>query len=129
MADCNFIYLMKSFPLKWLHGYFFLSLIVFGGVQLLKYFSISAPDWIFFYLNDFLTIPIVATVCLHVVWFLKRDQSIRLNPFTIASLVILYSIYFEVYLPSVSTRYTADVWDVFWYSIGGIVFWLLQKLE
>lgn len=120
---------MNSFPLKWLHRYFLLSLLIFGMVQLLKYFSISAPNWIFFYLNDFLTIPIVATICLHAAWFLKKDKSIRLNIFTIASLVILYSVYFEAYLPSVSVRYTADFWDVVCYFLGGLVFWVLQKLE
>lgn len=117
---------MNRFPLKALHVYVAISLAVFLFVQTLKFYSFSNPIWIFNYLNDFLTIPIVATICLHAVWFVKKDTTIRLNLFTIISLVIMFSVYFEYYLPMQSNRYTADVWDVVCYALGGLVFYLLQ---
>jgi hypothetical protein len=70
----------------------------------------------------------VATLCLHGVWLVKKDKAIRLNLFSIFSLVAMYSIYFEYYLPQQSHRYTGDVLDVVCYICGGIVFYLLQKM-
>ena len=118
-----------TLPLRTLHIYIASSLLTFAIVQSLKIFSISAPQWIFSYLNDFLVIPIVATICLHGIWLLKNSKAIRLNGFTIASLVALYSIYFEYYLPQTSPRYTGDIWDVLCYALGGLVFYFLQRLD
>ncbi len=115
------------FPLKYLHSYVALSLILFLIVQSLKSHSHQSPPWVFHYLNDFLTIPIVATICLHGVWLLKKNNAIRLNLYSILSLVALFSLYFEYYLPKQSDRYTGDIWDVICYFLGGIVFYILQK--
>lgn len=91
--------------------------------------SVAAPEWMFYYLNDFLVIPMVGIVCLHGVWLIKNDRTIRLNAFTVFSLVMMYSVFFEYYLPQQSGRYTADVFDVVCYVLGGVVFVILQKLE
>jgi len=120
---------MHRLPLKLLHFYVFLSLVLFLCVQAWKHFCGIRSNWVFHYLNDFLTIPIVATICLHGVWFLKKDRSIRLNIFTILSLAVMYSIVFEYYLPKQSYRYTGDVWDVVCYFAGGILFYFFQKVE
>lgn len=116
-------------PLKALHWYVLLSLAVFIGVQSMKIFSINGPNWIFHYLNDFLTIPIISILCLHGVWLIKNDKNIRLNIFTIFSVVTLYSLFFEYYLPQHSYRYTGDIWDVVCYFSGGVVFFFLQRIE
>lgn len=121
--------MIRKLPLKMLHLYILLFLVVFLGVQSLKLFSVGAPNWIFHHLNDFLTIPMVATLCLHGVWFVKKDKRIRLSIFTILSLVILFSLIFEYYLPQQSYRYTGDIWDVICYFLGGVVFYFLQKIE
>ncbi len=119
----------RRLQLKMLHVYVLISLGIFLCVKSLKFFSITGPNWIFHHLNDFLTIPIVATLCLHGVWFIKKDKSIRLDIFTILSLVVLFSIVFEYYLPQQSYRYTGDNWDVACYFLGGLIFYLLQKIE
>lgn len=129
MANFLTIYLMHKYPLKTLHLYVFFSLAIFLCVQSFKFYSIEVPNWIFYYLNDFLVIPMVATLSVHVVWFIKKTKTIRLNVFTIISLVTLFSIYFEYYLPQQSCRYTGDFWDVICYSSGGIAFYFLQKLS
>ena len=121
--------MMRKLSLKTLHLYVFLSLVVFLCVQSLKAFSVVGPNWIFHHLNDFLTIPMVGALCLHGAWFIKKDYSIRLNIFTILSIVALYSLFFEYYLPQHSYRYTGDIWDVVCYFLGGVVFYFLQKKE
>lgn len=115
--------------LKKLHLYVIASVLIFLMVFGLQIFTDIVPKLITFYLNDFLIIPIVGLISLHVVWFLKKDQTIRLSAVTILSLVILFSIYFEWYLPKYKERYTADAWDVVCYLAGGVVFYVLQKQE
>lgn len=121
--------MIRRLPLKKVHFYVIFCLLIFFIVQSLKFFQVHAPDWVFYYLNDFLLIPMVALLGLHVVWFIKNDTSIRLNIFTILSLVLLFSLVFEYYLPQKSPEYTADLRDVFAYFLGGVVFLILQKLE
>ena len=121
--------MIRNIPLPILRVYVLISLSVFLVVQGFKHFSISGPAWMFHYLNDFLTIPIIATIGLHGVWFIKKDKSIRLNLFTILSLVALFSFAFEYYLPQLSVHYISDVYDVICYLLGGLLFYILQKFE
>ncbi|WP_156101207.1 hypothetical protein [Salegentibacter sp. Hel_I_6] len=72
--------------------------------------------------------PIVLSICLFAVQYLKKDKNIRLNLITVFSVFLMYTIYFEVVLPPLHWRYTADIFDVFLYLIGSGLFYLLQKL-
>ncbi|TXD81650.1 hypothetical protein ESY86_00025 [Subsaximicrobium wynnwilliamsii] len=119
--------MMAKLPLKILHGYVLLSLLLFFTVQSLKFYAVVSPIWMLHHLNDFLVIPMVATLCLHGVWLIKKDTTIRLNLFTILSLVALFSLVFEYYLPQQSYRYTGDLWDVISYVLGGFMFYVFQK--
>lgn len=121
--------MIRRLPLRFLHGYVFLSLLIFLGVQLFKSYDVRNPSWVFHHLNDFLLLPIVGLTSLHAVWIIKKDNTIRLNLFTTLSLVALFSFVFEYYLPLKSYRYTADVWDVVCYFSGGIIFYYLQKID
>lgn len=121
--------MMRQLPLRILHFYVFFSLVLFAGVQALKSYQVNAPNWVFSYVNDVLVIPMVALLGLHAVWLLKKDYTMTLHWFSIFSLVILYSVVFEYYLPLQSTRYTGDIIDVACYSLGGLIFYGLQRLE
>jgi len=114
---------MKS--LKWS---FFIFCILFTLLQTLYFFNIPLPDFINFYLANFLCMPIVLSICLFAVQFLKKDKTLRLNLFTVLSAFAMYAIYFEVILPPLHWRYTADIIDVFLYLIGSFLFYFLQKL-
>lgn len=129
LAHCDAVYMIQKFPLKTLHCYVLLSLLVFITVQALKFFEWEKPSWVFHHLNDFLVIPLVATLGLNAAWWVKKDRTIRLDVFTILSLVVLFSVVFEYYLPKQSYRYTGDVWDVVCYVLGGLIFFILQKME
>lgn len=129
LVNFNSFDMIAKLPLKKLHLYVFISLLIFIGYQLLLQFDVSMHRFLTSYLKDFLCIPIIATFGLHVVWFLKKDKSIRLNAFTLISLVLMYSIYFEYFLPKHSNFYVADWMDVICYSLGGLIFYILQKKD
>ena len=81
------------------------------------------------YLNDFLIIPIVLTLCLYILRFTRNDKLYKIPLIIILFLCGVYAVFFEVFMPSIRIRYTADIFDVFVYFLGGIWFWFLQKIS
>jgi hypothetical protein len=106
---------------------FALFVAAFLVIQFRQFLNINLPDWVIFYGKDFICLPIVLTICLLVMQFLKKDSSIRLNLFTVLSLAAFYAVYFELYLPKVMLRYTADLIDVLMYFLGALLFYFLQE--
>ncbi|CAN5294506.1 hypothetical protein BH23BAC2_BH23BAC2_10860 [soil metagenome] len=112
--------------MKTLYYFFLVSLVIFFSILILGHFNILLPSWVRFYVNDFLCMPVVLTICLKVTHYLKKDSSIRLPLSLILLLTAFYSLYFEWYLPGVEPRYTGDWWDVVLYIAGSLVFFFLQ---
>lgn len=112
--------------MKPLYIFFLFAVFIFLSILSLLYFNMNLPEWVTSYVNDFLCMPIVLTICLKAVHIIKKDKSTRLDLFTIASLTTFYSVYFEWYLPQVEPRYTADWLDVVMYFTGALVFYYLQ---
>jgi len=107
--------------------YFIIFFGVFLVVYTLQKLQIPLPLWINNYVNDFLCMPVVLSICLAVIRTLKKDNKLFLPLSAILSLTIFYAIYFEYYLPKVNVRYTADWLDVLLYFFGAGVFYLFQK--
>lgn len=42
---------------------------------------------------------------------------------------MMYAIYFEIIMPPISERYTADIWDVVMYALGSFLFYQVQKID
>ena len=71
--------------------------------------------------------PVVLGICLFLIRRFNKKKQLKISLFSCLSLAALYSVYFEIYLPKVTQRYTADPVDALLYFIGAIVFYLLQK--
>lgn len=108
----------------------YISLVIFVLIFAVIHFQtdlgLDLPDWVTFYVKDFLSTPIALTLGLIVAQLIKGNRRIRLSLFTIFSLTIMYVIFYEVYLPRVHSRYTADLIDVFMYFGGSFLFYALQ---
>ena len=72
------------------------------------------------YLDDLLCFPIVLTLGLAMYRFFKPEY--QLTPWHIWPVVLIYSVYFEWYLPQTSAIYMADVMDVLMYVLGALIF-------
>ena len=90
-------------------------------------FNLQLPYWIRFYVNDALCMPIVLSFCLLSVRLIKADQKIYLPILPILILTLFYALLFEWLLPQTNPRYTADWIDVGLYTLGGLVFYGVQK--
>ena len=114
--------------MKPVYIYFFNAVFIFLTITILSWAKVDIPTWITSYVNDFLCMPVVLTICLKTLHYIKKDATILLPLLPILTLTSFYSIYFEWYLPQVETRYTADWVDVIMYFSGALLFYWLQFL-
>lgn len=96
-------------------------------VYFLQFFSIKLPNIIQFYLNDFLIIPIVLFISLHILKWSKNDKKYTLSLSIILYICFLYSLLFEFIYPNYLARYTKDYIDILLYFASGFLFYRLQK--
>ena len=80
-----------------------------------KVFGIFIP-FINSYLDDVLCFPIVLTFGLAV--YRAVDKQYTLTPAHLIITFVVYSVYFEWYLPQISDIATSDAWDLLAYAIG-----------
>ncbi|TQD38797.1 hypothetical protein [Haloflavibacter putidus] len=98
--------------------------VLVGAYQLGLQNGINYPQWMRAYFMDLLCMPIVFGIILFLLRLVKPAFWLSLS--MILSLSLLYAIYFEVILPPIKARYTADWGDVFCYFAGALVAYLVQ---
>ena len=83
-----------------------------------------------YYLNDLLCMPLVLTLTLFLQrTFTFRDPSHVFTKYQVMIAVLYYSVGFEVVLPQILPRYTADPLDVLAYALGGWFFYLFINID
>lgn len=99
---------------------FLLAVLLATVNQILeKGFGIFIPV-IHSYLDDLLCFPIVLTLGLAAYRYFWPNY--RLKLWHVWPLVLVYSVYFEMYLPQISSVYTSDILDVVMYISGAVIF-------
>ena len=84
-----------------------------------KVFDIYIP-LIHSYLDDLLCFPIVLTLGLALYRFFKPEYQMSL--WHMLPVLVIYSVYFEWYLPQITSSATADCLDVVCYFLGSVLF-------
>lgn len=103
------------------HPLFVCSVLLAAANQVLERQGLYLP-LVHAYLDDLLCFPIVLTVGLAGYRLLHSDDHYTLGLWQVWPVVILYAVLFEWVLPSVSTVYTQDAFDVVAYLTGTGVF-------
>ncbi len=109
------------------HPIFYFSVLVASAIYSVQRLQLPLPNWISFYVNDFLCMPIVLSSCLAIVRIIKKNETLYVPLTVVLGLTIYFSIYFEWLMPLLNTRYTTDVIDILLYFLGAILFYKLQK--
>ncbi|WP_157600678.1 hypothetical protein [Rufibacter sp. DG15C] len=101
---------------------FWVLAALYMGHRMAVWFSISRPDWMRFYLDDLLCLPLILTVTL---FFMRafHGPTFRLTPYQVGIAVAYYALAFEVVFPLFMPRYTADMVDFVLYATGGWIFY------
>lgn len=109
-----------------LKPWFVLMVSVAIGHQLTqKVFHISLP-WADSYLDPLLLMPIL---CQLVLWerrvLFRKGPSYTLEWWRVALVCVFVSVLAEVVFPMVSSKFTADPYDIVCYGLGAFTFWTL----
>jgi hypothetical protein len=83
------------------------------------------PKPLKYYLGDLLCMPIVLSMSLIIMSIIYFKKYARLSLVQIGLSTILFSLYFELLLPTISKSYVQDPLDVICYISGGLIYGLL----
>ncbi|MDX1277487.1 hypothetical protein [Oceanihabitans sediminis] len=109
------------------HPIFYLSVLIATIIYILQRLEVPIPNWINFYVNDFLCMPIVLSLCLAVLRIFKKTETLYVPLFVVLALTSYFAVYFEWLMPKVNSRYTRDILDIGLYFLGGLLFYRFQK--
>ncbi|WP_430615156.1 hypothetical protein [Flavobacterium sp. JP2137] len=109
---------------------YFLGLLLVGtSIYILQRCGVILPDFVQYYINDLLVMPLVLWVVLAFLKMIHGAQA-RISWAMAVPLVVFYSLFFECYLPTFHPRYTADGYDVLCYAVGALVFmWFQHRIK
>jgi uncharacterized membrane protein AbrB (regulator of aidB expression) len=79
------------------------------------------------HLSDLLCLPIILSIALLLIRKLKRWPYFYLSNGMVITSFISTSIIFEGILPTYDKKYTADILDVLFYCMGGLIFYAIQE--
>lgn len=93
----------------------------------LKFGRVPVPMFFSHYFADLLCMPLLLSVAGLVMRWVRADAGLCLSGAMILVASLYVSLVFECVLPLFFQRYTADVWDVVMYGVGGGLFWVFQE--
>ena len=110
----------------------FRAIYLFAGLMLLYFlvrwaYIFGTTGILRWYLTDLLFVPAMCTFALILVRWIKNDRLLRIHWSSVLVQVVAVSLYFEWYLPSHYSQYTADPMDTVMYVCGGALFLMFQK--
>ena len=114
---------MKTFTNFYFIGFSLIWLIIYTS----NLFGYQFYWPIQFYLLDLIAVPILAQIGLWWMRLIKGKRNELLSIWHIAFIVLSLSFVFEIYMPKHQTRYTADVWDILMYFLGGLFFYFVMN--
>ena len=110
-----------------LKPYFILSVVLYLLIRILRLFEIHIPEILNSHLTDFLFMPILLTVSLIGVRVIKRNKLINLTIGMIFVSTVFVSFMFEIFMPSRSSLFIKDYWDIVAYGVGALFFYIVQS--
>jgi hypothetical protein len=104
------------------HPLFLISVFLFIMNQIMERKGIFIP-WVHAYLDDLLCMPVTLTIALFMQQKFTFSPSYTLSKNKIIGVLMFYSVFYEVWLPHIYSRYTSDVLDVAAYATGAVLFY------
>ncbi len=93
----------------------------------LKFGQVPVPPFFSHYFADLLCMPLLLSSAVLVMRWVRADAGLYLSGAMILVATLYVSLVFECVLPLFFQRYTADIWDVVMYGVGGGLFGVFQK--
>lgn len=109
------------------HPIFYSTLLLAVAIYVAQHLNVPLPNWMTFYINDFLCMPIVLSFCLVFIRAIKKTETLYVPLYAVIILTTYYTVFFEWLMPQISNRYTFDIIDIGLYFIGAFLFYRFQK--
>lgn len=109
------------------HPLFIIVFSAYVSYYFLKILNIRMPEIITNYLADLLSLFIVNTVILWILRIIKSNKKIELKPEMVIASFLMFSVFFEFYLPSINNYYYLDYLDVLCYLTSALSFLFWRK--
>lgn len=109
------------------HPLFIVLAMIYIAYYALKQTDITFPLWISNYLADLLSIFLVNTVALWLIRKIKVKPNLEFSQHLVLLSIVMFSVFFEFYLPLKSTIYVYDAYDIVCYFISGVGFVIWRK--
>lgn len=106
---------------------FIVSVCIATLIYFANRLGLPLVSWVYFYVNDFLCMPIVLSLSLEVIRILKKTETLYVPLIVVLALTTYFSLYFEWLMPKITTRYTFDFIDIGLYFLGALLFYKFQK--
>lgn len=104
-----------------------LLLVLYAVHLVLKFSQVPVPMFFSHYFADLLCMPLLLSFAVLVMRWVREDAGLYLSQAMILVATLYVSLVFECGLPLFFHRYTADVWDVVMYGVGGVLFCVFQE--
>jgi hypothetical protein len=108
---------------KWFSLFSFIALFIY----LMNKAGYVFNDFVQFYVNDLLVVPLTATLAMWFMRMLLQQKKLALRSWQILFIVMMYSLLFEALLPHFIKRYAGDPVDVLMYIAGGLFFYKVMN--
>ena len=105
------------------YGFVFLATSIYMSQRL----NLPIANWVSFYVNDFLCLPIVLSICLMVIRAIKKTETLYVPFVIVMILTTFFALFFECIMPEYSNRYTYDPIDIGLYFLGACLFYGYQR--
>lgn len=109
------------------YSFVWLLLALYVVHLVLKFGRVPVPPFFSHYFADLLCMPLLLSVAVLFMRWVRADADVYLSGVMILIATLYVSLVFECVLPLFFQRYTADVWDVVMYGVGGGLFYVFQK--
>lgn len=98
-----------------------------GVFLIYKFIQLTYPSipFVHAYLEDVLAIPIVLKSAEFIIRLIPGKQDFRVRIMDVVVTTLMFSIYFEWWIPKVDLRFTSDLYDLIAYACGAGIFLFL----
>ncbi|PKR79724.1 hypothetical protein CW751_13445 [Brumimicrobium salinarum] len=109
------------------HPLFIVLFLIYITYYGLKQTEVVFPLFVSSYLADLLSIFLVNTFALAIIRKVQNKPNLEFPPLLVLLSIAMFSLFFEFYLPSQSTIYVQDPWDILCYFISGGMYVLWRR--
>lgn len=96
-------------------------------IKIFRYLNTPIP-YLNSYLTDFLAVPVIAHIAITITAkYIVKNKNYTYNLFYLLFIAAYTSVVFELIVPQISDKHTADIYDVLFYFLGALFYYTVHR--